>query len=526
MKSKAIGEGVIKGTLFLTLSTLVVKFLGVIYKIPLSNYLGDEGMGYFNSAYTVFSFFYIICTAGVPKAVMLLTGEARIGKSRKEEERIMKYSLLAFFVLGSFVTLLLIFTAPYLSALIGSRKATATIITVSPSILFVSLSGVLRGRLTADMHFFSIAVSQILEAVGRLSFGLVFAVIGIKKELPVESISALTILGVSLGAFFSLLYLYISYRSSKKEDNVKQKYQLEFIGSNKILSRLFKISIPITLSAAVMSLSGIVDLGLVMRRLTEIGYSESEAAGLYGNYTTLAVSMFNLAIALITPISVAFLPVFSRFNGEGKSELLDKSVKDSLKFSSIIGAPIMFGLMFYSEEILSLLFENSSVNIGAELLKLLSPAVFFMWNLLIVNSLLEASGEVRAPMYSMLFGCIFKVVICYFLVSNDNFGIYAAPIGTVISYAVALLISLILASKKKSFKIPVISAALPSVLMSLFAVIISFPAYNFLKLYLNKKLSTLLIIVFVAIIYIFLLLISGVLNRKELNKMAKYTKNA
>ena len=68
MKQKGSG-GIFRGTLLLSVSTLLIKVLGVIYKIPLASYLGDEGMGYFNSAYTVYAFFYLVCTAGVPKAV-------------------------------------------------------------------------------------------------------------------------------------------------------------------------------------------------------------------------------------------------------------------------------------------------------------------------------------------------------------------------------------------------------------------------------------------------------------------------
>ncbi len=517
------GDGVLKGTLFLTISTLLVKLLGVIYKIPLSNYLGDEGMGYFNSAYTVFSFFYIICTAGVPKAVMILTGESKATGSI-DEEKIVGYSLTAFLILGSFMTAFLILFAPAISNLIGSKKTVYSLMTIAPSIIFVSLSGVIRGKMTAEMNFLSIAVSQIIEAVGRLSLGLIFAYIGIKNDLGIEIVSAFTIFGVTMGALFSLIYLFICYKKVNSQKKKGQKNYISFYDAKKTLRKLFKISVPITLSAAVMSLTNIIDLGLIMKRLTSIGYTEAEASSLYGNYTTLAISMFNLAIALITPISVTFLPIFSKYSFVGKREELINSVNDSLKLSSLVGSPIMLGLMLYSEEILSLIFKNTEIKVGAELLFLLSPSIFFMFSLLIINSLLEATKELRAPIYSMLIGSAFKIIISYFLVSNPYVGIYAAPIGTVVSYGTALIVSLIIAEKKKGLSISIFSSVFPSFLIALISIGISLPIKNMLLKFLGHDTVTVIIILIVGIIYTSFLLFFGIFDIKELKKMAKYTK--
>ncbi len=522
-ENKNFSGGVIKGTFFLTVSTLIVKLLGVIYKIPLSGYLGDEGMGYFNSAYTVFSFFYIICTAGVPKAVMILTERARAERGEVDSERVVRFALTAFFIFGGVMTAALIIFAPLLSIVIGSRRSVFTIIAVAPSVFFVSVAGVIRGRLTADMRFLSISISQIIEAVGRLVLGLIFAYIGIRRGLSPELVSALTILGVTLGAFFGLLYLYVSYKNSKTEYKIEQKVGFGSYKRKEVLKNIFSISIPITLSAAVMSLTNIIDLGLIMRRLGALGYTEAEAASLYGNYTTLAVSMLNLALALVSPISVAFLPFFSRFHSRGEIGLLSEAVKDSLRLSSIISSPVMLGLMFYSEEVLSLIFKNTSIEIGALLLVILAPAIYLMSSLLTVNSLLEAVGEVKSPMYSMLIGSSLKIVICYFLVSQPYFGIKAAPLGTVISYMAALLTSLYIAEKKRGISLPIIGATLPPLVIAFISVLLSVPLKMALDPLINKDLSTVIIILFVAILYISMTFISGVFNRKSLKKMAKYT---
>ena len=134
---KSESGGIIKGTLILSISTLVVKFLGLIFKIPIASYLGDEGMGYFNSAYTVFSFFYLICTAGVPKAIMILEGRNREGGA--ESIRRIKTALLFFGGFGFLCAVFLaLFSAP-LADFVGSSASKFTLLAVAPSVIFVAL---------------------------------------------------------------------------------------------------------------------------------------------------------------------------------------------------------------------------------------------------------------------------------------------------------------------------------------------------------------------------------------------------
>lgn len=522
MKEKRKGESILSGTLALTASTLLIKFLGVIYKIPLAGYLGDEGMGYFNCAYTIFSFFYLICTAGVPKAVMILSSKAKAEGKREEEQRLVTNTLFAFFSLGLVFSVGLAVGAPLFSRLIGSGKAAMTVLAVSPSVLFVSVSGVLRGRLSADMRFSDIAISGVIEAISRLLFGLAFARLGIELKMSAPLISAFTVLGVTLGAFFSLLYLYICYKKTKPKVKIGQKVKYKTLGLSD-LKKVFRISMPITLSAAVMSLTNIIDLSLIMRGLSSIGYSESRVASLYGNYTTLSVSMLNLAIALVAPISVAFLPVLTKAHTLGDREGFLTAIKSSLSFSFLISAPITLGLSFYSREALMLLFPNSEYFVGARLLLYLLPSVFFYSALLTVNSALEASGDVKAPMISVLLGSLVKLLFGLVFVRNPDVGILSAPIGTTLSYLTALIVSLIRLERKAAVRIPIFSTALPSHLFALMPLLLTYPLYFYLKEEHSESFSFLSVCVAVAFLYLIFCFLFYFLPAKKRRKMAKYT---
>ncbi len=517
-----IGEGIIGGAVSLTIATIIVKLLGVLYKIPLANVLGDEGMGYFNSAYTVYSFFYLLCTAGVPKSVMILISE----KLEKEElsavRRILKVSLNTFFIIGVVISLGFVIFAVPLSNLIASRKSYVTMLCVAPSILFSSISGVLRGYLNSKMMLFEVAVSQVVEGAVKLAAGLCLALLAVRLALPVYIISAFTIIGVTLGSFISMAYLGIISKSKNDDENSEQN--LKDVYKSSILPKIFKISLPITVSAALMSLSGIADLFLVMKRLSDIGYTVNEATSLYGNYTTLAVSMFNLAVSLITPISVAFMPMLTQSVSGGRDREFSLEVESALSLTAFITAPMVLGLSVFSEEILSLLFGSATAKTGAPLLVLLCPGIVFMSYILIINSSLEALSRPGLAMLSLTIGVTAKTIISGLLLGNGDFGISGAPIGTVISYAVTLFLSVLFLSHILGYNIPIIRLSFLPYLTAAISVLSSRIIYDSWIFGQGKVINMGLAIITSAILYIGLSSILGAFSRRDITKMAKFTK--
>ena len=516
--------GAVSGAFSLTAAAIIVKVIGLVYKIPLSHLLGGEGMGYFNSAYTIYGLFYLLCTAGVPKAVTMLVLESKEGTHRYTENQIVKNALGLFFILGISVTAAFMIFSGQLASFIGSSKARTTMLAVAPSVLFVSLGGVLRGYLSAKMSFLCVAVSQILDGVGKLVFGLIFAYRAYTLGYTPQLISAFTILGVTLGAAISFLYLAIASKSDKTKQKSRQKLLLA--DKKEIRRRIFSISLPITVSAAVMSVGNIIDLLAVMNRLTFAGYSEAEATALYGYYTTLAVPMLNFALALITPVSVAFMPIFIK--GRVKSDIAyaSEARSNALSLSALVTAPLVLGISAFSSEILTLLFGTEGVSVGAPLLELIMPAGAFMSVLLIVNTSLEAQGSIRAPILSMLIGSSLKVLISYFLISNSDIGISAAPIGTVVSYASALSVSLLYAKRKHGISFPIFKTHLVPYLNAVLTVICARSFYIRLIYSTGDKLSLIVAVMLGGAVYLILSFLSGTIAVSKIKNMAFCTKKA
>ena len=515
--NKKNNTNIIGNAFSLTLSTLIVKLLGVVYKIPLTQFLGEEGMGYFNSAYTIYALFYILCTAGVPKAVMIF-----ISEHDTDRDKIIRVGMRTFLYLGIALSIgFVIFSAP-ISRLIGNSGAYATMLTLAPSIIFISLSGVLRGVLSADMKFKHIAVSQIIDGATKLALGLAFAIMATKLECSLIMISAFTMLGVTLGSFAGLVYL---LSVSKSDITSNKSKQISVWERKEINRRIFRISIPITASAAIMSITSIIDLTMGMRRLTHAGYTETEAVSLYGNFTTLALPIFNLAISIIAPISITFLPIYTSALATCKNTTLHSSIASSLELSAFFSAPILIGTLFYAKQILSLLFGDIGIELGASLLRLLIFGIIFMSSLLIINSVLEAGGKVKTPLIAMSIGSIAKIIVSYLLIGNAEFGISGAPIGTVISYAVSLMVSLTIFTHKLGYFPPIIQSSLPAYSCAFLAVSISTLPYKLMIGHISSTLLTLIAIAISALLYITLCFILGIFSKQKLIEVSKYTKS-
>ena len=427
-----------KGAFSLAASVLLVKIIGFIYKVPLSHILGDEGMGYFNSAYTIFSFFYMLCSGGVPRAVSIMVTKAHTMDEECDANTILSVALKFFVVVGFIFTAIFLLFSPLLADVIGNSLATMSLICIAPSLTFVAASGVLKGFLNGKGKLGSIAVSEVIDSCIKFIVGLSFAMLAVRLGYDAPMISAFTIVGVTLGSFVASLFLYISTKIDISKEKIRQKTK---ISAKWIIKEIFKISVPITISSAIMGISNIVDLGMIIKRLVAAGMSAERAISLYGNFTTLAVPMLNLVMALITPLSAAALPHLTKAhvlnNRIGFSDFTEKV----LKICASLSLPLTFAFVFYSEQILVLLFDDVSAQTAAPLLTLLAPSVFFMSMLTVTNTVLESSLHTKAPLIAMSVGSVFKFLISYILIANPEIGICGAPIGTSIYYAISFLIS-------------------------------------------------------------------------------------
>lgn len=421
------------GVAVLTASTVIVKLIGVIYKIPMMRYLGEEGMGYFNSAYEIYTLFYIIATAGLPVAISILVARNSESGNSENVKNVFRVSLWVLIILGAMITALIFFGSERFADLIGNSGAQRSLAAIAPMAMFVCISSAFRGFFQGQQNMVPTAVSQVIEAVGKLFPGLVLAVGAVRAGYSMADASGLATLGITIGVGLSTLYLIIAKCCSKREPISVASIPTVY-SKRDVLKRLFLIAIPITVSSAVISLTRVVDLVMILRRLQSIGYTEEAANAIYGSYSTLAVSMFNLPASLVTPIALAIVPVLASAVNSGNREKEKTTLNGAIKLCGIIIIPAALGLSVFSRPILELVFagETTAINVASPLLSILAISSVFSCLMTVTNAVLQAYGRERKPISSMLVGATVKVVVSYVLIGIPQINIYGAPISTLI----------------------------------------------------------------------------------------------
>lgn len=436
------------GVVALTVSTAIVKLIGVLYKIPMLRLLGDEGMGYFNSAYEIYSVFYILATAGLPVAVSILVAERNNKKQTNSYEitRVFRVALSIFTALGVIGTLALFFGARYFAQAIENSGAFLCISAISPMAIFICLSSAARGYFQGKQNMIPTAVSQIIEATGKLTLGLLPAMWAAQNGKSVAEIAAYATLGIALGEGVSCTYLFLTKLIKDRKtfcvDLERDKTDIKRVSGGSVALRLVKISVPITVSSMVLSLTRVIDLLMIMRRLQAIGYTEAAANAIYGSYTTLALSMFNLPASFITPIALSLVPAVTSALRSANKERERNTLNTALKLCGFITIPASLGLSVFSRPILELVFygEDQAISTAAPLLSVLGLSVFFSCVITVTSSILQAYGEERKPIASMLIGSLIKVVLSYILIGMPSVNVYGAPISTLAcTFSVALI---------------------------------------------------------------------------------------
>ena len=510
-KSKTSTKMFFSGVLVLTISNLIIKAIGVLFKIPMNHVVGDQGMGYYNSAYTIYTFFYMVSTAGLPVAISILVAENRAVGRMKQVKRVFRLALLLFFIVGLVGTSAMFFGAHGFASLLKADPTYYCIIAIAPTLFFICISSALRGYFQGYQFMAPVAVSQLIEALCKLFLGIAFARYALGRwgsdPSTIHYVAGYAVLGVTIGAGLGMVFLTFSKMLFRNE-----KYDAEYISvsgvdetcdpAGKILKRIALIAIPITVSASVMSLTNLIDMALIQRLLqTFRGMSEAEATAVYGNYTTLCVPMFNLPPYLIYPISYSIIPLIKTALSSGDRKRSEVVMESSLRVAFLVGIPCGLGMAALARPILYTFgYVPSSVEAAYPLLALLAPSTFFLCVLSVTNAILQANGYEKKPVISMLVGAVVKILSNLVLIRL--IGMPGTPISTFLCYLTATGLNFYFVVKhvglrpkmRRMFLRPLIAG----VMCALSAIGTYYLVYRFIH---SARISTLIAIVVAAAIY-------------------------
>lgn len=427
-----------QGAFILVVANALVKVIGAVFKIPLARLLGNEGMGLFSTSYIMYTWMFIVATAGLPVAISKMVSESSALGRGQEVKRIFRVSVMVLSVIGILGSSALYFGAEFFSLMLGSSRAVHGIRAVAPAMLFVSIMSAYRGFFQGMQNMIPTAISEVVEALGKLLLGFAFASFFLSRGLEFGAAGA--VFGVSAGAFLGCLILFFIHLFRKKHIYKDVMENGESRSYTKLLLTLIRIAVPITIGASVFSLTSVIDMSMIMRRLQSIGFSEAQATALWGSYSGFAVPLFNLPPTLISALSVSLVPAVAAAFAKREYTSTGKTVASSLRITVLFALPCAVGMAVLSEPILHLVYNNTD---ASTTLSILSCSILFVSLVLVTNSILQATGHEMIPVFHMLIGGGIKIITNYTLVGMPDINIVGAPIGTGICYIFIFTLNLI-----------------------------------------------------------------------------------
>ncbi len=425
-------QNYLHGAAILAAGVVIMKILGAIYKIPLGNILGDEGYAHFLVAYNIYGVFLTLATAGLPVALSRMISEANTMGRHNQVRRIFSVAWWTFFVLGIACTLVMALLPNQLADALNDIEAAKSIFVLAPAVLLVCLTSAYRGYCQGHENMTPTTVGQVLEVLAKVVAGLALAwyLTSAGHSLPIASAGA--IFGVTVGSLVALIYMFVYKR---------RRYAGGALGTDtpdsrgQVLKTLLRIGIPITLGSSVLSLINLVDSGLCMGRLQDAaGFSYQEATVLYGVYGK-AQTLYNLPASFITPLTISVVPAIAAAMALHHSRDASRIAENSMRIAVVIALPMGVGLSVLAQPIMDTVYPGSHAS-GGELLTIMGIASFFVCMALMMNAILQAGGNEKYPIYSMVAGGVVKVAVNWVLVANPEINIVGAPIGTLACYAV------------------------------------------------------------------------------------------
>lgn len=517
-KNKVLKEGFMQAVLSLMFSQVLIKLLGLVYNLYLTNKegFGDQGNAIYSGSYQIYALLLTLSSIGVPNAISKLVAERTAKGDHKGALRIFKIALATFAVIGLIGTLLLFLGADVIAQYwLHIPEAKYTLVTLSPAIFFVTVSAVLRGYCNGKQAMRVTAKSQTLEQVFKTIFVIIIVEI-VSKVTGSNTVwmAAAANVATTLSILMSFMYLVRFYRITRNErvKELKETINYKYQNVKTIVKRILSVSIPMSLSAIMSSFNKNIDSFTVVGGLKKF-MTETDAKAQYGILGGKVDTLTSLPLALNIAFATALVPTITSAIAKGDKENATKRVSFSLMASMLIGLPCTIGMIVFADPILHLLYPMQPD--GALLLQISSLTIIFTILDQTINGTLQGIGKIMVPAISLGIGMIAKLIVNLALVSNPMFGANGAAIGSVICHMIAFSIAFTTLRKNIKLNLKVRNFLIKPILATVIMSICSLFIYNLLLGIISQAWATIIAIIFAILVYGVSVVALKILSKEE-----------
>lgn len=570
-KNNRKAQSFLKGAMVLGSSMIIVKLMGMIYKILLSRMYGGVGTGLFNSAYALYNPLFMLSTAGFPIAISRMVSENITKKRFRDVRQIHRLSVPIFVIFGCICFLAMVLGSFVYVKIINADNAIFALLCLAPTIFFGCLMSIYRGYFEGMRNMLPTAISEIIEATCKLFLGFTASfitmqvsldqyektgyVFGVKCESLTEATSEIVpiaigaaIIGISLGSLFGFLFLLIRYK--RGGDGITKEELRNSPPPRKpgaTIRTMVRTAIPIGLGAIIMSLADMVDSTLVQRRIynimetdpqallnvygslipDDIYYANETHTYLYGCYG-IALTLMMLVTAVTQVFGTTALPSVTAAWTSGNKLQMKKSMETVLRVTVLVTIPSGIGMSVLAEPLLSLIYGGSSVanevEIGSKVLAVMGISVIFIATSTPLCSMLQAVGRMDIPLKLYTIGMIIKIIVNYVLVGIPEINIQGANVGSIVCYGFVTVVAMFCLCRETKIIPDFVSILVKPLMASIVCGLAAYFSEIFFDVFFKQKIATLLAIVTAVVVYIIFLFIFKAIKREDILQMPKGNK--
>ncbi|MBR1389874.1 MAG: polysaccharide biosynthesis protein [Lachnospiraceae bacterium] len=533
-QKKGKSDFLVQGSI-LAAASLISRIIGLIYRIPMTNTIGNAGNSYYSSAYEIYNILLLISAYSLPTAVSKLVSVRIARGQRKNAYRIVKGALLLACCTGLAASLILYFGAEALTELFRSPLSIYALKVLAPTVFVVAVLGVLRGFFQGLGTMMPSAFSQILEQIVNAVVSVVAAillygygarigaVLGDAEKYGSAYGAAGGTLGTNLGALAALLFiglLFLGYKRvfrSRMARDVSDK--TESYGT--IIKILLLTIIPVLLSTTIYNISAIIDLGIYKNVAVAQGYDIDLLDDWWGIFTGKYKTIINIPIAIASAMATSCVPNLTAAYASRKKKAVRHQINVSIRFIMVIAFPCMVGVAVLASPILQLLYHDSSET-SAKILCYGSIAILFYTLSTLSNGLLQGINRLREPVKNAAIALVLHIACLLVLMYGLDLNIYAVVYSNAFfSFCMCVLNAHSLKKysgyrqeKLKTFVIPCFSSAVMGVAV--------YYSYHLLQNWLQRNaISTVAAIAAGILVYAVMMLLLRGLGEEEIRKFPK-----
>lgn len=526
-------DGFIMQAGILAMAGIICRIIGILYRSPLAAIIGDEGNGYYGSAYNIYTIILLISSYSIPAAISKVIAGKLALKEYKNAQRIIYCAFIYVIVVGGCASLFAFFGAGFLV----EQNAVMVLRVFSPTIFVSGLLGVLRGYFQAHKTMVQTSVSQILEQILNAIISIMAAYL--LKQLVIDrdpSTQAVygamgSALGTGAGVLIALAFMTFMYGLHKKEikERIQKDEHKEVLQYSEIFKIIFSLVTPFILSTFIYNFSTSLD-ETIYRKILKLmkDVDVSQIAIWYGVYSGKAVVISNIPIAIASAMSAAMIPSVSGKYATGDVKGTRSKVHTAILTTMLIAIPSMVGIFVLAEPVVSFLFPGqSNIPLAGALLRALSVTVVFYSLSTLTNAVLQGIGKVTTPVYHAAIALVVQTLVLIPCLIFTDWNLYCIAIATIVYSFLMCVLNQRAVRKyldykqdmKKIFALPFLA----SVIMG----IVAYFVYKLLFAVIKSNVVSLLVSVAIAaFVYGILILKLGVLNKDDILAMPKGKKLA